>query len=303
MTSSTIEGKDHHMSISVVIPAYNCAGSIRALYERLSCQLASMADNYEIILVEDCGTDDSWKIISEIALFDPKVKAIQLRRNYGQHNAVLCGIRQAQYEIIVTMDDDLQHPPEEIPCLLHALNKNYDVVYGTSQKVSQNIWRKLASQITRITLQSVMGYDVARKVSAFRAFRREILEAFINYYSPFVSIDVLLTWGTNRFSSVNVQHSKRAFGKSQYTFLKLVTYSLNMATGYSVVPLQIASLIGFVFTIFGICILSYILISYLIRGSSVHGFTFLASIIAIFSGAQLFSLGIIGEYLARVHFK
>jgi undecaprenyl-phosphate 4-deoxy-4-formamido-L-arabinose transferase len=186
---------------------------------------------------------------------------------------------------------------------LDELAKGYDVVYGTPAQERHGLWRDLASQVTKIALQSAMGAETARKVSAFRVFRTHLRDAFANYRGPFVSIDVLLTWGSTRFSSVTVQHDPRRVGVSNYTFRKLLTHALNMMTGFSTVPLQLASLIGFLFTLFGIAVLIYVLGRYIIQGGSVPGFPFLASVIAIFSGAQLFALGIIGEYLARMHFR
>jgi hypothetical protein len=157
--------------------------------------------------------------------------------------------------------------------------------------------------VTKLALQNVLGAEVARRVSAFRVFRSEVTGAFAHYQGAFVSIDVLLTWGTNRFSFTTVRHEPRKAGTSGYTFRKLVTHALNMMTGFSTVPLQLASLVGFLFTLFGIGVLVYVLGRYLVQGGSVPGFPFLASIIALFSGAQLFALGIIGEYLARMHFR
>ena len=253
--------------------------------------------------IEDNGRDNSWEIICALSRKDSRVRGARLSRNFGQHNALLCGIRLAKHEIVVTMDDDLQNPPEEIPHLLEKLDEGYDVVYGTPLIQQHGLWRDMASRITKIALQSTMGAETARMVSAFRAFRTGIRSAFNNYRSSFVSIDVLLTWGTNRFSAIPVKHEDRRIGASNYTFRKLITHALNMMTGFSVLPLQLSSLIGFFFTLFGIGVLAYVIIRYLLSGTPVQGFPFLASIIAIFSGAQLFSLGIIGEYLARMHFR
>jgi undecaprenyl-phosphate 4-deoxy-4-formamido-L-arabinose transferase len=224
-------------------------------------------------------------------------------RNYGQHNALLCGLRAANYGVIVTMDDDLQHPPEEIPKLLSALTRNFDAVYGTPEHQEHGLWRDLASLATKIALQNVMGAATARNVSAFRAFRAEVVRAFSHYDGPFVSVDVLLTWGTNRFGAVPVVHEARKQGSSGYTFRKLLVHAMNMMTGFSTLPLQIASVVGFGFTLFGILILLYVLIRYFTHGDPVPGFPFLASVVALFSGAELFALGIIGEYLARMHFR
>lgn len=288
--------------LSVVIPVYNGALSLTELIARLSPVLPDCAEEFETVLVNDGSRDRSWDVICELVATYAWVRGVNLMRNYGQHNALLCGIREARYSTVVTMDDDLQHPPEEIPELLEKLAEGYDVVYGTPRKEQQHgFWRDIASQITKLALQSAMGAATARSVSAFRAFRTQVRDAFTNYQGSFVSIDVLLTWGTTRFASIPVRHNPRRTGVSNYTFRKLVVHALNMMTGFSTWPLQLASLIGFGFTLFGLLVLVYVVGRYLLEGGSVPGFPFLASVIAIFSGAQLFALGIIGEYLARMY--
>ena len=290
-------------SVSVVVPVYNSAGSLPELLRRLHAVLDAEGLGYEILLVNDGSRDDSWAWIGKLAREDPRTQGVNLMRNYGQHNALLCGIRKARHDVVLTLDDDLQHPPEEIPKLLNALTSDVDVVYGTPHEEQHGVFRDLASQITKMALRSAMGAAIARNVSAFRAFRTGLRDAFADYRGTFVSIDVLLTWGTVRFGSVQVRHDARRVGASNYTFRALVRHALNMMTGFSVLPLQVASMVGFAFTLFGFGVLAYVLGRRLILGASVPGFPFLASIIAIFSGAQLFSLGIIGEYLARMHFR
>ncbi len=287
--------------LSVVIPVYNSALILPDLIERLSSVLSACAERFETILVNDGSRDRSWNVICNLVTVYPWVRGVNLMRNYAQHNALLCGIRDARHEVIVTMDDDLQHPPEEIPKLLHKLAEGYDVVYGTPHNEQHGLWRDLASQVTKIALQSTMGAEIARKVSAFRVFRTQVRDAFVNYQNPFVSIDVLLTWGTTCFAAIPVRHDPRRAGVSNYTFRKLVTHALNMMTGFSIFPLQFASILGFGFALFGVAVLLYVLGRYLIEGGSIPGFPFLASVIAIFSGVQLFALGIIGEYLARMY--
>lgn len=291
-----------HMNVSVIVAVYNSELSLPELVLRLKPVFDSRADNYELILVNDGSKDSSWEVILQLAKDYAWIRGINLMRNYGQHNALLCGIRAAQYDVIVTMDDDLQHPPEEIPKLLDKLAEGYDVVYGTPQKELHGLWRDLASKITKIALQASMGVETARHVSAFRIFRAQC-DAYVSYQGPFISIDVLLTWGTNKFSAIPVRHDVRKLGKSNYTFRKLVIHALNMITGFSVLPLQIASMMGFVFAFFGLLVLMYVIGRYLIQGTSVPGFPFLASIVAIFSGVQLLAIGVIGEYLARMHFR
>ncbi|MEP6984260.1 MAG: glycosyltransferase family 2 protein [Chloroflexota bacterium] len=289
--------------LSVVIPVYNSEQSLGPLMERLSEVLPSLANAYEVILVNDGSRDKSWSIVSSLVAQYPFVWGINMMRNYGQHNALLCGIRQAKGDVIVTMDDDLQHPPEEIHRLLHKLTEGYDVVYGTPHKEGHGFLRDLASQVTKLALQSAMGAETARQVSAFRAFRTIVRQSFATYYSPLVSIDVLLTWGTTRFASVAVREDARALGVSNYTFQKLVTHAVNMMTGFSILPLQIASWIGIGLALFSVVILVYVVGRYLLEGTPVQGFSFLASIIGLFSGAQLLALGIMGEYLGRMHLR
>lgn len=201
------------------------------------------------------------------------------------------------------MDDDLQHPPEELPKLLAKLHAGADVVYGSPEKGTHGLFRNLASLVTKLTLRSTMGARSARHVSAYRAFKTDLRRAFTTYQSPFVSLDVLLTWGTTNFAAVRVKHEQRKFGRSSYTIWKLGRHALNMVTGFSVLPLQFASVVGFAFSFGGVVVLVYVLWRFIVYGSVVAGFPFLASIIAIFSGVQLFALGVLGQYLAHIHFR
>jgi undecaprenyl-phosphate 4-deoxy-4-formamido-L-arabinose transferase len=252
---------------------FNGAATLAELVRRCRSTLAESASEHEIVLVNDASGDGSWPVIAELAESSDDVRGIDLARNFGQHNALLAGIREARCGVTVTIDDDLQNPPEEIPRLLEALSADCDVAYG------------------------------APIVSSFRAFRTELREGFVDYTGPDVSIDGLLTWRTERFCSVPVRHDPRAHGRSNYSLLKLVRHTLTMITAFSTRPLRIASGLGFLMILFGIGVLVYVLTRFMIEGGSVPGFPFLASIISIFAGAQLFSIGVIGEYLARVHVR
>ncbi|MBN1256776.1 MAG: glycosyltransferase family 2 protein [Planctomycetes bacterium] len=291
------------MNLSVVIPVYNSEQSLPLLLERLNAVLPGLADTFEVILINDGSKDGSWEEIEQLSKVYPWIRGFDLMRNYGQHNAILYGIRAARFETIVTMDDDLQNPPEEIEQLLQKYSEGYDVVYGTPAHEKHSFFRYLASRITKLVLQSAMGAETATKISAFRVFRTQLRDAFESYQSSHVNIDVLLTWGSTRFAAIPVRQDERAFDKSNYTLRMLIGHATNMMTGFSILPLQLASMIGFSFSIFGLFLLLYVFSRYLLYGTPVAGFPFLASSIAIFSGVQLFALGIIGEYLARVHFR
>ena len=290
-------------SISLIVPVYNSEGTLDELHRRLREVLDGLDADYELILVNDGSADASWDRIAELAADDDRVRGLNLMRNYGQHNALLAGIRSARHEIVVTLDDDLQNPPEEIPKLLAKLDEGFDVVYGSAEERGFGVLRNTGTAMTKLALRWVIGSDIAGKVSAFRAFRTELRDAFADFDAPYVSIDVLLSWGTTRFGSVQVVHKERAEGKSSYSFTRLATHALNVMTGFSTRPLRIASLIGLVFTLFGIAVLAIVIVTYVVEGGSVPGFPFLASVIAIFAGAQLLTLGIIGEYLARMHMR
>lgn len=287
--------------ISVVVPVYRSSPMLAGLHARLAVVLQKRSLPFELIFVEDCGGDDSWKVIEALARQDERVRGIRMSRNYGQHNALLCGIRAARYCVTVTIDDDLQHPPEELPKLLDALADDADVVYGPPMSQLHGLLRNLASRFTKLALQGAMGVDTARQVSALRVFRTSLRHAFDAYRGPFVNLDVLLTWGTTRFRAVPVRHDLRQVGESGYTMRKLAVHALNMLTGFTTLPLQLASIMGIGFALFGVVVLLFVVVRYLIEGGSVPGFPFLAATIAIFSGAQLLALGIIGEYLARMH--
>jgi undecaprenyl-phosphate 4-deoxy-4-formamido-L-arabinose transferase len=206
-------------------------------------------------------------------------------------------MRLARHEFTVTMDQDLQHQPEDIPLLAARLQEGYDVVYGTPRKLPQKFWRNVMTASIKRFLSSAMRLPSVREISAFRIFRTNLREAFDHFRSPSLIVDVLLSWATTRFSYVSVDILPAT--STNYSFRVLVKTSLLILTGYSTAPLRLASWLGFFMTIFGLGIFIYVLLIYFTAGS-LPGFPFLASIIALFSGAQLFTLGIFGEYLARI---
>src|SRR6266850_1721255 len=266
---------DGPLSLSVVIGVYNAARTLDPLLERLARSLHAIGRPFEVILVNDGSRDESWSMIERSAAGRPWLVGIDLSRNFGQHNALLCGIREARL----------------------------DVVYGSPEHEQHGLLRDLASQTTKLMLGGVLGAATARQVCGFRAFRTELRDAFQDYSGPSVNLDVLLTWATTSFGAIKLKHAPRAFGASNYTFGRLASHALDMMTGFSTVPLKAASVLGFALTVFGFVLLVYVIARYLIQGVVVPGFTFLASVIVIFSGAQLFTLGVIGEYIARMHLR
>ena len=288
--------------ISVVVPVYRSEASLEELVRRLKATLDGQTKPWELILINDASPDGSWRVIERLVKEDASIRAMDLMRNYGQHNALLCGIRAARGDIVVTLDDDLQNPPEEIPKLLAKLAEGCDVIYGAPAKNSQAIWRRAGSWLTRRMLSGTMGEGTSGHVSSFRALRTDLRDAFSAFQGPNVNLDVLLTWGACRFSYIEVDHHPRAHGSSAYTLRSLARHASNMITGFTVLPLQLASIVGFSFTLVGFCLLLYVVGVYFTQGRVVPGFYSLAALLILFGGAQLFALGIIGEYLARMHF-
>lgn len=287
-------------NISIVIPVYNSEKTLVELTNRIMDALPKICDRFEIILVNDGSHDSSWQVIRELAHRQPSiVKGLNLMRNYGQHNALLCGIRSARYEITVTLDDDLQHLPEEIFKLIEKMDEGFDVVYGIPQKLVHSPWRNFSSKATKYFLAKILGLNRIKYMSAFRAFKTDLRRAFESFNSPNVIIDALLTWGTENFTTVDVIEQPRTQGRSNYNLAKLVKLGMIALTGFSTYPLKFASYTGFLLTLFGVFILIYAVLRSFHEGS-VPGFPFLASIISIFSGAQLFALGIFGEYLGSI---
>ena len=284
---------------SVVIPVYYSEEILPLLVSKLGEVLPTLGMGYEVILVNDGSADGSWREIMSLSEKFDWVVGVNMMRNYGQHNATLCGIREAQYEIVVTMDDDLQNPPAEIPKLLAKLAEGYDVVYGVARKRGQVWWKRWSSMVVKRAIAFVMGVRNVQDIGAFRAFRTELRRAFADFKGADVLVDVLLSWGTTNFASVEVNETTREIGESHYGFFKLIKVSLLVLTSYTTIPLRFASFLGLLFTLIGFGVFIYILVIYFTAGS-IPGFPFLVSVITIFSGVQLFSLGIIGEYLARV---
>ncbi len=292
-----------YSSVSIIVPVYNSAAMLIELSKRLHETLSLSVRNFEIILVNDGSQDRSWEIIAGLAEQNSSVRGLNLMRNYGQHNALLAGIQTARYEIIVTIDDDMQHPPEEIPKLLEKLHEGYDVVYGKAAKRSHKAWRNASSKILKGVLKVVLGAEMGGHSSAFRAFRSKLRTGFEKFSDAQLSIDVLLSWSANRVTHVVVAHQARKSGQSGYTLKKLMLLAFNMLTGYSTLPLRIASSMGLFTALFGLVMFFYVVIRRLLQTNYVPGFAFMSAEVALFAGLQLFAIGVIGEYIARLHFR
>lgn len=288
--------------VSIVIPVYRSAGTLPLLHERLKGAMQDVTSDYEIILVEDCGPDDSWDAIERIAAQDPQVRGMRLTRNFGQHAATICGISRSRGRWVVTMDDDLEQRPEDIGKLITRARDGYDLVYGVYPRRSHSLWRNATSGIARRLFKAAipsLNYDY----TSFRVIDGVLARNLIKFDSPFPFVDGYLSWLTNRYSSVEVSHDSRIVGSSNYNFRKLLTHTINIFVTFSDLPLRFASWIGIGSFLVGMIWLGVIVIGRLFGGITVSGFASLMAGIILFGGIQLLILGVIGEYLGRMNFK
>jgi glycosyltransferase involved in cell wall biosynthesis len=289
------------IDLSVVIPVYRSEASLRPLTGRLRRVLDATGLDYEIVFVEDGSPDRSWDVLRAAQAENPdRVVAVQLMRNFGQHNALMCGFRQARGRVVVTMDDDLQNPPEEIPRLLAALEaRDLDLVYGNYGDKRHARWRNLGSTLVNTFYRATFRTGVT--VTSFRAVRRELLESIFPYDLNFTFIDGLLAWNTRRIGETPVEHRPRAEGRSGYNLSKLVTLALNLFTNFSLAPLQFVSACGLFAACSGFALAFLYLCRYLLSSITVPGYASIIISILVMGGVQLVALGIMGEYLGRLH--
>lgn len=286
-------------SVSVVVPVYNSAQTLRELVRQLDDVLNEI--DYEIVLVDDCSGSKTWESITEICREYPAVRGIRLARNVGQHRALLAGVRSAVNPICVTVDDDLQHDPAEIPRLLSCLRLGNDVVYGYPKQTNHRRWRTIGSRLLRQILRRVIRPQDADRMSSFRAFRTDLRKAFSAKTAPSVSFDVLLSWSTTRFDYVEINTRPREYGTSGYSLGRLFQLAFDNATGFSVTPLKISTGLGLASSGFGFGLMGWAVWTRLTSHTSVPGFAFLASVTTLFAGIQLLCIGIMGEYMARMY--
>jgi undecaprenyl-phosphate 4-deoxy-4-formamido-L-arabinose transferase len=260
-----------------------------------------MKSDFEIVLVDDASPDMAWEeLVGVASQFPERVVAVQLMRNSGQHNALMCGFRHARGDYIITMDDDLQNPPEEIPKLCAAIaDGELDLVYGVYDVKRHESWRTLGSMVVNLFYRLV--FNANRRTSSFRIMRRQLMESILTYDLNFTFIDGLLAWNTDRIGEVVVEHHPRAKGRSGYSVAKLLLLALNLFTNFSLLPLQAVSLLGILVACGGFAGAFYYLFRYLFAGISVPGYASIIIAVLVLGGVQLLSLGIMGEYLGRLH--
>jgi undecaprenyl-phosphate 4-deoxy-4-formamido-L-arabinose transferase len=285
---------------SIVVPVYNSCESLEELYQRIGQTMNKIEKTFEVIFVDDDSTDKSWSILESIQKTDTeKVIAIRLTRNFGQHNATTCGIAQASGDFIITIDDDLQNPPEEIIKLIDTMrNSDADLVYGIYGRKQHSLARNIGSGALKGWSHRIFKTKGAG--SSFRLMKSSLGKNLLNHQINFIYIDELFNWYTNHIAFVLVDHKKRPYQKSTYTSHSLFSLISNLVIYYTAIPLRVMVYGGFIISIF-----TFIIGLVFIYKKLVHdvplGFTALIVAILFSTSIILLSLGVIGEYLSRIY--
>lgn len=285
---------------TVVISVYNGETTISSLTERLMDILGS--HNLQIVLVNDDSRDNSHDICRGlVAKYPSVVTYINLSKNFGEHNAIMAGLNFADGDYIVTMDDDFQNPPEEVPHLFNeAINKQYDLVYTSYEKKRDSWFRNLGSSFNERVANFMLNKPRGLYLSSFKCLSKFVAREIIKYKGPFPYIDGLALRCTRNIGQIKAEHMKRGGGRSGYTLKKLIKLWFNMFVNFSIVPLHLSTLLGFIFSFFGIVLSVYIVIEKLLYPEVPLGWPSLIIVVMIFAGVQLIILGLLGEYLGRL---
>jgi undecaprenyl-phosphate 4-deoxy-4-formamido-L-arabinose transferase len=295
------------LELSIVVPVYRSAECLRALVEAIGQALAPIGHPYEIVLVNDDSPDEAWAIIEGLCKENCNVVGIDLRRNFGQDNALLTGIRVARGRYIAVMDDDLQHDPKDLPRLLHALKPEFDVVYADFRKKHQKLWKNAGSWLTGKCAEWLLHKPKDIYLSPYKVFRREIAELVCEYRGPEPYLDGLLLQVTSRITRIPADHQVRYAGQSNYTLYKSIRVWARLVLSFSVKPLRIVAFLGI--TLFGMGLLAalavilYRLLSPESFGPNTVGWASLAVVILLIGGVQMIFLGILGEYAGRTYLR
>lgn len=283
--------------ISIVIPVYNSGENLYELHSQICDALQKYS--FELIFVNDCSKDTSWDIISELHAKDTRIIGINFRKNFGQDNALLAGIRHTNGEYIVIMDDDLQHSPYDILSLYTKCKEGYDICYGDFKIKKQATWKNFGSWVNGQLSTVLLGKPADIYLSPFKVIHNSIIQE-IRFNGPFPYLDGILLELTRNVTSIPIEHHTRFVGKSNYNIVRSISVFLKTVTSFSVIPLRIAAILGFTFAFLGFCLGFYYLYEYFTY-NTIEGWTTLIVTLLIMGGLMLMSIGLIGEYLGRMY--
>lgn len=289
------------VKISFVIPCYKSKNTIGDVLEEIKRTMASHINEYEIILINDYPMDDTFDKIKEICDCSKNVKALNMSMNFGQHAALMAGYRLCTGDVIVSLDDDNQTPANEVFLLLNKLNEGYDVVYASYERKKYNSLRSLGSKINDVMIECLINKPRNLKVSSFYVARKFVIDEVIKYENSYPYLLGLVLRVTNNIANVNVTHRERKEGKSGYSLKKLISLWLNGFTAFSVKPLRIATISGFIFAFVGFLFVVYIVIHKFLNPNIAIGWSSIVATMLIIGGIQMLMIGLIGEYVGRIY--
>ena len=293
------------IKLSIVVPVYRSERILSELVAEISRSVQSLGlnGNFELLLVNDGSPDGSWQVICELAELYEFLQGISLRRNFGQHSATMAGLHYARGSTVIIMDDDLQHPPEEIGKLLAAIESGFDVCYVRYQDRQHALWKRVGSRFNDLVATWLLGKPRGLYLSSFKALRREIAQEVIKYDGPYAYLDGLILDVTRSIGTVDIVHRARRDGKGNYNLKRSISLWLRMATNFSVFPLRLATLLGL-----GLSALSFVLIVVVAVQRMRHpdwpvGWASLLAAVLLVGGVQTFCIGLLGEYLGRAYLR
>jgi dolichol-phosphate mannosyltransferase/undecaprenyl-phosphate 4-deoxy-4-formamido-L-arabinose transferase len=288
--------------LSVVIPVYRSGEILPDLLDQISAVVEERGLVHEIILIDDASPDDTWSEMREFVPRYSNARAIRLMRNGGQAAATLCGLEMALGHLILTMDDDLQHPPDQIPILLEALEADpeLDGVFGVSSDKKHSFQQNLGSRILSWVNARSFGLPRGLRSSSFRLLRRSVGKAAVEHRTLNPALSAILYSSTARLKSIPVRHERRKSGASGYTLGRQIRLAWDNITNVSMLPLRLVTVFGSVFCFFGLIMAGHTLFKYFSGQIAVPGWTTVVILLSFFSGVTLLALGIIGEYLGRI---
>ena len=283
-----------------MVPVYRSADCLPDLATCVQRAVSSRFTRYELILVNDNSPDASWDVISSLVRQHPFVVGVNLRKNVGQDNAIMAGLHHASGDAVVIMDDDLQHDPADIPALCQPLRDRFDVVYARFERKRQALWKNLGSWFADRVAVIVLGKPPDVYMSPYKAMRREMVDEIVKYNGPFAYVDGIIFNITSHITQVDAEHNARFAGKSNYNFLRSIKVWLKLATGFSVIPLRIATFIGGTISILSFLAAVFFVIQALVLEKIPEGYPSLIVALFFLGGIQLMGLGAVGEYIGRI---
>lgn len=291
--------------LSIIVPVYRSAPILPQLVEQIYAEMRKegWADSFELLLINDASPDNSWQVIRSLAAVHSFIRGVSLRRNFGQHNAIMAGLNYINGDFIVLMDDDLQHPPNAIGSMVRALAEGYDVCYTNYLNRQHAAWKKLGSRFNDWVATRLLGKPKGLYLSSFKGLRKEVAREVIRYDGPYAYVDGLILDVTRSITTIDIEHQDRHEGEGNYNLRRSISLWLKMATSFSVLPLRLATYAGFTLAALSLAMIAFVVVQKLLHPEFPPGWASLIATVLLIGGIQTLCIGMIGEYLGRTYLK